>query len=303
MSEFTEEEMIITRRKVLVGGATGKQGNAVANLLLERGHDVVAYVRSTESPQAVALAAKGAKLLVGDLADRETLERAIAGVDAMFSITVPFSKGGVQEEIEQGKVMADVAAAQHKHLVYSSIAGGQRRPTDLSVEHASSKQLIEAYMATKDLALTTIAPVYIMENLLNFDFNGLRYDTYAQPLSPRRKIDQVTVLDIAGMAVYALEHPEELIGKRVEVASESVNGEAIVRTLSEVIGRPIRYVQVPIEQIRTMAGDEIAKMYQRFEDEPYYTDIAALQAQYPGVKWHTFRQWVETLDWKNLLPR
>jgi uncharacterized protein YbjT (DUF2867 family) len=109
--------------------------------------------------------------------------------------------------------------------------------------------------------------------------------------------------DIAGMVVYALEHPEELVGKRVEVASESINGEEIARILSEVIGRPIRYVQVSIEQIRKTAGSEVAKMYQRFEDAPYYIDITALRAHYPDVKWHTFREWAETLDWKRLLPR
>jgi uncharacterized protein YbjT (DUF2867 family) len=291
------------KRRVLVGGATGKQGNAVATLLLEHGHDVVAYVRSMDSPQAMVLEARGAKLAVGDLADRDALAQAALDVDEMFSITFPFGKDGAREEIAQGQALADVAAAQRKYLIYSSIAGGQRRSSDLGVEHASSKQTIEAYMATKELALTIIAPVYLMENLLNFQFNGLTYDTYAQPLSPQRKIDQVTVLDIAGMAVYALEHPEELVSKRVEVASERINGVEIAQTLSEVIGRPIRYVQVPIEQISKMAGEEIAKMYQSFEDDPYYIDITALHAQYPGVKWHTFRQWVETLDWKKLLPR
>ena len=291
------------KRRVLVGGATGKQGNAVATLLLEHGHEVVAYVRSTESPQAMTLEAGGAKLAVGDLADRDALAQAALDVDVMFSITFPFGKDGAREEIAQGQALADVAAAQRKYLIYSSIAGGQRRPSDLGVEHASSKQPIEAYMATQELVLTIIAPVYLMENLLNFNFNGLTHETYAQPLSPQRKIDQVTVLDIAGMAVYALEHPEELVGKRVEVASERINGVEIAQTLSQVIGRPIRYVQVPIEQISKMAGKEIAKMYQSFEDDPYYIDIAALHAQYPGVKWHTFQQWAQTLDWKKLLPR
>jgi uncharacterized protein YbjT (DUF2867 family) len=291
------------KRRVLVGGATGKQGNAVATLLLEHGHEVVAYVRSTQSSQAMTLEAGGAKLAVGDLADGDALAQAALDVDAMFSITFPFGKDGAREEIAQGQALADVAAAQRKYLIYSSIAGVQRRPSNLGVEHASSKQTIEAYMATKELALMIIAPVYLMENLLNFNFNGLTHDTYAQPLSPQRKIDQVTVMDIAEMAVYALEHPEELVGKRVEVASERINGVEIAQTLSEVIGRPIRYVQVPIEQISKMAGSEIAKMYQSFEDDPYYIDIAALHAQYPDVKWHTFRQWVETLDWKKLLPR
>jgi uncharacterized protein YbjT (DUF2867 family) len=220
----------------------------------------------------------------------------------MFSMTFPFGKGGAQEEIAQGQALADVAAARQLHLIYSSMAGIQHRPTDQLVEHASSKQTIEASMATYKFPLTILGPVSLMENLLNFDFNGLRHDTYALPLSPQRKLDQVTVLDIAGMAVYALEHPEELVGKRVELASDNISGAEIAQTLSEVIGRPIRYIQVPMEQIRMRRGEEIAKMYQNYEDNPYTIDIAALHAQYPEVKWHTFRQWAQTLAWRTLLP-
>lgn len=69
--------------KVVVIGATGKQGGAVADLLLERGHEVVAYVRSQESPAAKTLSAQGARLAAGDLADAEALQRACAGADAV----------------------------------------------------------------------------------------------------------------------------------------------------------------------------------------------------------------------------
>ncbi|GAB3936372.1 hypothetical protein GCM10027614_12770 [Micromonospora vulcania] len=79
---------------VLVIGATGKQGGAVAELLLNHGHDVSAYVRSPESPAAVALSAAGARIVTGDLADPQALASATRGAAAIFGLSVPFGSGG-----------------------------------------------------------------------------------------------------------------------------------------------------------------------------------------------------------------
>lgn len=111
---------------VLVIGATGKQGGAVADLLLERGHEVVAYVRAAESPAAQVLAARGARLAAGDLADPPALAKACAGVDAIFGLSVPFGKGGKEAEVAQGRLLVDTAADLGVHLVYSSISGADR---------------------------------------------------------------------------------------------------------------------------------------------------------------------------------
>jgi len=267
------------KKTVLVGGATGHQGGAVVNKLLDNGHSVVAYVQDDQSQAAQSLHKKGVALAVGDLRNASQLEAAAAQADAIFSITVPFGPDGPMGEVVQGKNLADVAEKQNKHLVYSSIAGA--KPTaNLVVEHASSKQQIEAYFATKpNLKQTVIGPVYLMENLLNFKFNGLERGVYAQPLSPDKKINQVTVLDIAGLAVWE-----------------------IAQILSEVIGRHIGYYKTPIEQIRQAAGNEIATMYEKFETNPYKVDIAALRNRFPEIKWHSFKQWAETLAWKTLLP-
>lgn len=68
----------------LVIGATGQQGGATARHLLSRGWQVRALVRDPESPAARRLA--GAELAVGDLGDAASLERAMRGVDAVFSM-------------------------------------------------------------------------------------------------------------------------------------------------------------------------------------------------------------------------
>ncbi|MFF5232979.1 NmrA family NAD(P)-binding protein [Dactylosporangium sp. NPDC000521] len=124
---------------VLVVGATGKQGGAVARLLLDHGHAVTAFVRAPSSPAAAA-----------------------RGADAVFGLSVPFGAGGVAEEVAQGRVLVDTAAKAGAHLVYSSVRGADRAvATDIG--HADSKQSVEAYLrARDDLRATVLGPVYFM---------------------------------------------------------------------------------------------------------------------------------------------
>lgn len=286
--------------KVLVVGATGRQGGATADLLLERAHEVTAYVRSPESPAAQALSARGARLAAGDLADPEALAKAVAGVDAVFGLSVPFGKGGKDEEVAQGRLLVDTAARSGVHLVHSSVRGGDRTE-DSDIEHADSKQQIEAYLRGRDVRATVLGPVYFIENVLDLGFSRLGDGVLANPLSPGKKLDQVTVLDIAGMAVHAIENPDELVGKRLDVASDSVTGEEAATILGEVIGREIPYWQMPLDQVRQWAGNEIADMFQRFEDNTDFVDVAALRARYLAVRWHGYADWAKTVDWDRVL--
>ncbi|MEU7745406.1 NmrA family NAD(P)-binding protein [Nonomuraea sp. NPDC049158] len=228
--------------KVAVIGATGRQGGAVAELLLDHGHEVVAYVRSAESPAARALSARGALIASGDLGDPDALQRACAGTDAVFGLSVPFGEGGKDEEVAQGRLLVDTVTRLDAHLVYSSVRGGDRTVAT-NVDHADSKQLIEAYLREQPVAATVLGPVYFMENALNLGFSRLGDGVLANPLTPGKPLDQVTVLDIAGMAVYAIENPGELVGERVDIASDRVSGEEAARVLSEILGRDVPYQQ------------------------------------------------------------
>ncbi|MEV0202293.1 NmrA/HSCARG family protein [Nonomuraea sp. NPDC050691] len=286
--------------EVLVIGATGKQGGAVARLLLEHGHEVVAYVRAEDSPAAQELSAAGARLAPGDLADAGALQRAATGVDAVFGLSVPFGEGGRDEEVAQGRRIVDAAERAGAHLVYSSVRGGDRLEAT-GVDHADSKQLVEAYLRERQVPATVLGPVYFMENALNLGFSGLGDGVLANPLSPGKELDQVTVLDIAGLAVYAVENPAEMTGRRVDIASDRVTGEEAVRILSEVIGREIPYRRLPLDMVRQWAGDEVADMFDNFERNTDFVDTAALRAAYPSVRWHTYADWAATVDWEKVL--
>ena len=55
-------------RTVLVGGATGRQGNAVVDELLARGYSVRGLTRKPDSKGAIALADKSVEVVQGDYA-------------------------------------------------------------------------------------------------------------------------------------------------------------------------------------------------------------------------------------------
>lgn len=69
--------------RILLTGATGKLGNAVAGRLVERGDRVVALVRSPE--RARALLPPEVEPAEGDVTDPGSLRAAVAGADAVVS--------------------------------------------------------------------------------------------------------------------------------------------------------------------------------------------------------------------------
>jgi uncharacterized protein YbjT (DUF2867 family) len=77
---------------VLVTGATGMQGGAVARTLQRAGVTTSALVRNQAGPAAQELAHNGVALVPGDLDDPESLAAALRGHTTVFSIQpAPFA--------------------------------------------------------------------------------------------------------------------------------------------------------------------------------------------------------------------
>ena len=151
------------QRRVLVLGATGGQGGAVAAALIQAGRSVRALVRDPSSAGAVKLAGAGAQLAVAEFTDREALTAAMRGVAAAFALTSPFESGPAAE-VEQGQaIIVAAAAAQLPHLVFSSVAGAT---AGTGIPHFESKATVERALAASGLPHTVVAPTYFYDNAL-----------------------------------------------------------------------------------------------------------------------------------------
>jgi len=283
-----------TALSILVTGATGQQGGALARLLLKKGHRVRAFTRKPDSPAAQELKRLGAELAIGSLEDRAPIERAARGMDALFAMSTPF-EGGTDVETQQGIAAADAAkAAAVNHLVFTSVASADR---NTGIPHFDSKYKVEQHIKTLGVPYTIVGPVFFMENLVSpWWLPALQEGKLPMAMPGTRKLQQITLDDIAGFTLVVLERREQFLSKRIDIASDEVAGNDVADILSRLSGRTIEYVELPIERVRA-TNEDFAKMFEWFNRVGYRADIPGLRREYPKVGWHTFEGWARAQNW------
>ena len=106
-------------RPIVVTGATGKQGGAVARHLLASGHSVRALTRNPDKPAAQALKEAGAEVVQADLEDRSSIDAALKGAAGLYSVQ-DFLEAGVEAEQRQGlNLTAALSDSGVEHVVYT----------------------------------------------------------------------------------------------------------------------------------------------------------------------------------------
>jgi uncharacterized protein YbjT (DUF2867 family) len=286
-----------TKRSVLVAGATGQQGGTVARALLSRGHRVKALTRKPDSEGARRLASAGADVVAGDLGDAASVVKAASDVDTMFLMGNSY-EAGTEEETRQGIIAADAAkAAQVGHLIYSSVADANKRT---GIPHFESKFLVEEHVAGLGIPYTISAPVAFMENIVApWSIGALRQGTHAFAMSPKRVLQLVALADIGAFVAALAERREHVFGKRFDFAGDELSGEEQAKILSQAIGRPINYQEIPIAAARQQSEDA-ALMFEWFDRVGYDVDIPALHKDFHEVHWHNFADWAREFDWSIL---
>ena len=279
-------------RLIVVVGATGKQGGAVARSLLDRGFRIRALTRNPQKPEAQALADQGAEVVQGDMEDRSSMERALEGAYGVFSMQ-NFWETGYDSEVQQGKTVADAAkAAGVEHFVYSSVGSAHRQT---SIPHFESKWEIEEHVRQIGLPYTILRPVFLMQNW-EWTREMILGGTLAQPFDPDKPFQQVAVEDVGAFAAIAFENPDRWIGREVDLAGDEQSMTEIADTFSRVIGREVSYYQVPWDQFEEQVGEEVTLNSRWMNDVGYEADIAALRQEYPELT--SFERYLRSHGWE-----
>ncbi|MEK0325469.1 MAG: NmrA/HSCARG family protein [Nitrosopumilus sp.] len=283
--------------KILVIGATGQQGGALARVLLSKGHHVRALIRKSDSPAAQELKKIGAELATGNFEDGNSLVSAAQGMDVVYGMT-NFVEKGLEAETQQGIAIANAAkSAGVNHLVFASVSDANRHT---GIPHFESKYLIEQHIKTLDIPHAIIAPVYFMDNLVGpWMLPGLKQGSLAMAMPAQRKLQQIPLQDIAAFEALVIEHRDKFLGKRIDIASDELDGTTTAEILSKVSGHKIEYAEVPIETV-LVENEGLGKAFDWLNSVGNSAVISTLRQDYPEVGWHSFEDWAKAQDWSIL---
>lgn len=266
---------------ILVIGATGNQGGAIARNLLQRKNFIVrALVRDLNNPAAQILKQAGAELFQGDLNNSASIELAMQGVYGVFS--VQGLKDGLQTEIAQGKAVADAAKKVGiQQFIYSSVGSSSVGSADrkTGIPHFESKFQIEEHIRSLDLPYTILGPVFFF-----FNYSRMRptieNGALTMPLKPETKLQQLCEDDYGRIVAEIFEQPKAYLKRRFDVASVEMTMTEIADTFSRVLGKNVKYQQISFEDFEQKAGKETTAMYRWLENTGYKADLAELKREF-----------------------
>ncbi len=281
-------------RTILVTGATGQQGGAVARELLAHGFHVHAMTRKVEGAKARALAKLGATVVEGDLDEPASLERALQGVWGVFAVQNTWEAGVAREE-EQGKRIAELAKKVGvQHFVYSSVGSAHR---NTGIPHFDNKWRIEETVRSLGFPSHTILrPVFFMENFVSPWFKpGIDQGKLMMGLRAETVLQMIAVEDIGKYGRWAFEHYQALNGRALDIAGDAKTMPEAAKIISEAAGKQVEFVSVPIDEVRKFSMD-FAIMLEWFDRVGYNADIAA-RAKESGIRPTTLAEWAAKVNW------
>jgi uncharacterized protein YbjT (DUF2867 family) len=221
---------------ILVIGATGTNGREVVQRLAGAGHRVRALVRNATKADGLRL--PNVELAQGDLGDPASLNRAFEGVRRAFVVTAVDRRAG-----EWCRNAFDAAKrAGRPHLVKFSGMGAGTADAALLRQHGETDEMLQA----SGLPYTILRPNSFYQNMLWSAGTIKGHGAFYLPMRDGRQ-SLVDVRDIASVAVKVLTEPGHE-GQVYEITGpESLSYADVAATLSRVLGKPVRYVDVPPE--------------------------------------------------------
>lgn len=214
----------------LVLAATGTTGSATVRSLLDAGAIVRAATRDPSKAPAGAIPTRF------DWDDRSTWEPALAGADVLYLVNPAYRA----DEVELAQAFVDAARTAGVRKVVKLSAMG--------VEHApdSTHRRVEQYIEQSGLQWIHLRPSFFMDNFVTFYGGPIRTEGAIYLPAGKGRTPFIASDDIGAAAA------EALLGDASGQAwtltgDELLDHDQVAATLTEALGRPIQFVDVPSE--------------------------------------------------------
>ena len=277
---------------IVVCGATGRQGGAVARHLVKAGWNVRGLTRSPEATKARRLADQGIDVVQADMEDRASLDRAFEGAYGVYSVQNPMISG-FEAEVAQGTTVANAAqAAGVRHVVYGSAGIGSRT----GIPSWDTKVAVTEHMQRLDLPLTVLRPEAFMELMTDKAYYPAASVWHVMPklMGSARNVPWLAVDDLGAIAAHVFADPTRYIGADIPVAGDIKSIDECRSIWQEVYGRRPSRFPMPVwmfERVAGYAGKDLPIMWRWLRSGTVPEDTAPTREIHPAAR--TVREWLE----------
>ncbi|KAI9799818.1 MAG: hypothetical protein M1825_004378 [Sarcosagium campestre] len=290
-------------RKILVTGATGKQGGAVIDSLLASNQqvpfEILAVTRNTSSQRALTLATKpNVTLIEGDFDRPDAIFDKAGAVYGVFAVQTP-SLGNKDLEEKQGKALVDAAVANKvQHFVFTSVdRGGAEKSGSNStpVPHFISKHNIEKHLQKRavegshQMRWTILRAVAFYENLTP-DFFGKGFASMWKGVGDK-ELELISVRDIGDFAAMAFMNPKNYQGQAVSIAGDSLTFNQANIIFREEFGNDMPIAPWVVGKALKWFIRDLGLMFQWFVDEGFGDGLVEKTRQEKSDTMD-FKQWL-----------
>jgi uncharacterized protein YbjT (DUF2867 family) len=243
-----------SKKPILVTGAAGQVGGIgglVTRILLSREIPVRAFVRR-EDERAEVLRRAGAEIFAGDLTRPEDVARALESCQRVY-FGMSVSPAYLEAAIAVG------AAARQQGGIDVLVHMSQMTVSQMSLRNmTNSPQQRQHWLAEQALNWSTLPVVHVrptifQENSFFLDWaaDQIRRDgTLRLPFGSGRT-SPVSTQDVAEAVAAILVDPAPHVGKIYELTGpRSEDLEGLASEYAAALGRPVRYLAVPIDEWR-----------------------------------------------------
>jgi len=267
-------------KKIFVTGATGNQGGATTRNLLSKGFYVKALVRNPAAAKLIAH--ENLEIIKGDLDDVNSYRYHLHDCDGFFCNLVYIH--GIDREIKQGFELVNASKENNvKHFVYASVIGSDLRT---GIPHWESKNKIEDHIRASGLSYTILRPSSLYENMLIPQIKSRILKGKLVLPTHKTTVQQfLSSEDVGKIATTVFSNPEKYKGLTINLAAEQMNGEQLASTYSKVMGREIKFQQLPMLITRLVMGKDLTKMFRWVNNNNscFVKDLQAFKNEFPGM--------------------
>lgn len=271
------------KKVITVFGATGGQGGGLARAILadKNGEFTVrAVTRNSNSDKAKSLQQSGAEIVVADIDDASSVQKALEGAYGAYFVTFFWEHYSAEKELEEVKKFITAAkSCDLKHIIWSTLEDTRdwmsldddRMPTlqgKYKVPHFDGKGAADKLFKESGLPVTCMRTSFYWDNFIYFGMGPQKADDgnyyIAFPMDDK-KLPGMAAEDIGKCAYGIFKSGVEYIGKTIGVTGEKLSGAEMASKLSKALGINVIYNNVSPETYRNFGfpgADDLGNMFQ-----------------------------------------